>query len=150
MTHTFPFLLIIQIHNPIRAKVKESLQEASEKYFLTLKQWRDFPGGPVVKTSSSNAGAMCSIPGWGAKTPHTSQPKSQNLKQKQYCNKFNKDFKNNPHQKKLFKKVQQRAFLLFFAYFSMTTFIFFLPIVAFFTHIRDIKLIRYDSSFALI
>ena len=26
--------------------------------------------------------------------------KNQNIKQKQYCNKFNKDFKNGPHQKK--------------------------------------------------
>ena len=24
---------------------------------------------------------------------------SQNIKQKQYCDKFNKDFKNGPHQK---------------------------------------------------
>ena len=30
--------------------------------------------------------------------------KNQNIKQKQYCNKFNKDFKNGPHQKHLFKK----------------------------------------------
>ena len=30
--------------------------------------------------------------------------KNQNIKQKQYCNKFNKVFKNGPHQKHLFKK----------------------------------------------
>ena len=30
---------------------------------------------------------------------HVSQPKHQNRKHKQYCNKFNKDFKNGPHQK---------------------------------------------------
>ena len=29
----------------------------------------------------------------GAKFPHTSDPKKQNMKQKQCCNKFNKDFK---------------------------------------------------------
>ena len=58
---------------------------------------RDFPGGPVVKTLPSNAGGVDSIPGWGADIPHTSGPKKQNIKQKQYCNKFNKDF---PHQKK--------------------------------------------------
>ena len=51
----------------------------------------DFPGGPVVKTSSSNVGGVGSIPGWGAKIPHALQPKNQNIKQKQYCNKFNKD-----------------------------------------------------------
>ena len=27
-------------------------------------------------------------------------PKNQNIKQKQHCNKFNKDFKNGPHLKK--------------------------------------------------
>ena len=61
---------------------------------------RDFPGSPVVETSPSNAGVVGSIPGRGAKIPHASGPKNQNIKQKQYCNKFNKDFKNSPHQKK--------------------------------------------------
>ena len=64
----------------------------------------DFPGGPVVKTLPSNAGGAGSIPGQGAKIPHASWPKNQNIKQKQYCNKFNKDFKNGPHQKNLQKK----------------------------------------------
>ena len=36
---------------------------------------RDFPGGPVVKTSPSNAGDTGSIPGQGAKIAHASQPK---------------------------------------------------------------------------
>ena len=34
---------------------------------------------------------------------HTHMPwgqKSENVKQKQYCNKLNKDFKNGPHRKK--------------------------------------------------
>ena len=62
----------------------------------------DFPGGPVVKTSPSKAGGAGSIPGGGAKIPHASWPKQGNIKkQKQYCNKFNKDFKNGPHQKNL-------------------------------------------------
>ena len=69
------------------------------------KQIGDFPGGPVVKTLPSNAGGMDLIPGWGAKIPHASQPKkkkkNQNIKQKWYCNKFNQDFKNGPHQKNL-------------------------------------------------
>ena len=54
---------------------------------------RDFPGGPVVKTSSSSAWGAGSIPGWGSKSPRVSWPKNQNIKQKQYCNKFNKDLK---------------------------------------------------------
>ena len=53
---------------------------------------RDVPGGPVAKTSPSNAGGVGSILGGGAKISHASCPKDQNIKQKQYCNKFNKDF----------------------------------------------------------
>ena len=41
---------------------------------------RDLPGGPVVKTSPSNAGGAGSIPGRGAKIPHASWPKNQNIK----------------------------------------------------------------------
>ena len=41
------------------------------------------------------------IPGQGPKITHASGPKNQNIKQKQYCNKLNKDFKNGPHQKNL-------------------------------------------------
>ena len=74
-----------------------------------LKTIRDFPGGPVVKISPSNAGGAGSIPGQGAMIPHASRPKNQNIKQKQYCDKFNKDFKNGPHQKNLKKK--QLSFL---------------------------------------
>ena len=69
---------------------------------------RGFPGGPVVKTSPSNAGGMGSIPGWGPKIPHASWPKNQNIKQRKYCNKFHKDFKNGPHQKILKKKKKKR------------------------------------------
>ena len=47
----------------------------------------------MVKTSPSNAGCVGLIPTWGAKIPHASGPKNQNIKQKQYCNIFNKDFK---------------------------------------------------------
>ena len=38
----------------------------------------DFPGGPMVKTLPSNAGAVGLIPGWGAKIPHASWPKKPN------------------------------------------------------------------------
>ena len=54
----------------------------------------------MVKTSPSNAGGEGLIPGQGAKISHVSRPKNQNIKQKQYCNKFNKNFKNGPHLKK--------------------------------------------------
>ena len=55
--------------------------------FYQNQSFRDFPGGPVVK-----AGSPGLIPGWGTKTPHGLWPKNQK-QQKQYCNKFNKDFK---------------------------------------------------------
>ena len=67
---------------------------------LLFKVFWDFPGGPVVGTLPSNAGSEGLNPGRGAKISHASRPKNQNIKQKQYCNKFNKDFKNGPHQKK--------------------------------------------------
>ena len=54
----------------------------------------------MVKTSPSNAGGASLIPGQGAKIPHALWPKNQNIKQKQYCKKFNKDFKSGPNQKK--------------------------------------------------
>ena len=47
----------------------------------------------MVKTLPFSVGGVGSIPGLGTKIPHASQPKKQNITQKQYCNKFNKDFK---------------------------------------------------------
>ena len=58
----------------------------------------------MVKTSASNAGGEDLISGQGARIPHASQPKIPNIKQKQCRNKFSKDFKNGPHQKKKTKK----------------------------------------------
>ena len=55
----------------------------------------------MVDTSPSNARGAGSIPSQGAESPHALWPKNQNIKQKQYCNKFNKDFNNGPHQKDL-------------------------------------------------
>ena len=55
-----------------------------------------------MKTLPSNAAGGGSIPGLEAKIPHASWPKNQSKKQKQWCNKFNKDFKNDPHQKNLY------------------------------------------------
>ena len=60
----------------------------------------DFPGGPGLRPVFQCRGAGL-IPGQGTKFPHALRPKNQNIKQKQYCNKFNKDFKNCPHQKNL-------------------------------------------------
>ena len=68
--------------------------------FIINNRPRDFPDSPVVKTFPFNAGGASSIPGRGAKIPHASQPKTQDIKQKQYCSKFYKIFKNGPHLKK--------------------------------------------------
>ena len=57
----------------------------------------DFLGGLMAKTLPSNAEGVGLIPGRRAKIPHALQPKNQNIKQKQYCNKFKKDFKNGSH-----------------------------------------------------
>ena len=56
-----------------------------------------------ASASPSNAGGMGLIPGPGAMIPHASWPKKQNIKQKQQCNKINKNFKNDPYQKKFYK-----------------------------------------------
>ena len=58
----------------------------------------------MVKTLLSSAGCVDSVPAWGAKMLHPSPPKNQNIKQKQYYIKFNKDFKNGSHKKKILKK----------------------------------------------
>ena len=51
---------------------------------------RNFPGGPVVETLPSNAGGEGSVPGWGARIPHVSWSRNQNIGQRQYCT-FGKD-----------------------------------------------------------
>ena len=49
---------------------------------LSSRDPRDLPGGPMFKTLPSRFG-----PCLGSKNPHTSQSKSQNIKEKQYCHK---------------------------------------------------------------
>ena len=48
------------------------------------------------KTLPSSAYGVGSIPGQRTKISHTSQLKNENLKQKHYCKKISKDFKNGP------------------------------------------------------
>ena len=70
------------------------------------------PGSPGVKTLPSNAVCAGLIPGHRAKILHASWPKNQNIKQKQYYNKFNKDFKkwstSKKKKKSLIKKEKRR------------------------------------------
>ena len=76
----------------------------------------DFPGSPVVKTLPSNARGVDLICGHRVRILHAlmakKKKKKKNKLQKQYCNKFNKDFKNGPHQKKSFLKMNQLLELL--------------------------------------
>ena len=66
--------------------------EQSKEQVLNGKASR-FPGGPVAETLPFRAGAVSSTPGWEPKIPHASGSKNQNITQKQYCSRFNKDFK---------------------------------------------------------
>ena len=59
------------------------LAELQLPHFSVLNGHRNFPGGPVVMTSLSNAGAVVSIPAPEAKIPHASRPKKPNMKWKQ-------------------------------------------------------------------
>ena len=55
------------------------------------------PCGPVVKTLPSNAGGKSLILAWETRSHMPwgqNKKKNQDIKQKDYCNKFNKDFKN--------------------------------------------------------
>ena len=73
------------------------------------------PCGPVVKTSPSSAVSVGSVPGWGAKIPHAFQPKNQNTEQKQYCYKFNKDFKNGPIKKRR-KEYEKKKYIYIYTH----------------------------------
>ena len=57
-----------------------------------------------------NEGGTGLIPGQEAEIPHALWPKNQNIKQKQYCNKFNIDFKNDPQQQSIKKKKQKEIY----------------------------------------
>ena len=77
-------------------------------YMEAWKFWKRWEGTcPMVqwlRLPTSNAGDVGSIPGQGTKIPHASGTKNQNIKQKQYCNEFNKAFKVIHLKKKSLKK----------------------------------------------
>ena len=60
---------------------------------------RDLPGSPVVKISFSNVEGGSLIPGQVDPTCFLAKTQKK-IKQKQYCNKFKKGFKNDLLQKK--------------------------------------------------
>ena len=88
--------MIIQMETSIDLRIGGIIHWVKKKI-----RFRDFPVDPVVKTLPSNAGVAGLIPGQGAKILFSLRPKNQNIKQKQYCNIFNKDIKEGPHFKNL-------------------------------------------------
>ena len=70
----------------------------------------------MVETSPSGAGGAGSTPGWGAGIPHASRPRSQGMEWRQYCSKFNEDFKNGPHFLKKSKNKQSHIIMGLFIY----------------------------------
>ena len=84
----------------IAPKWEQPKSPSADKYINKNQYTGDFPGGPVVETLPSKAGGVGQTSGQEAKIPHASHPKKRNMKQRQYCNKFNKDFFNGPSEKK--------------------------------------------------
>ena len=52
-------------HEELGSELEESNQEQ-----VLRRQWRNFCGDLVIKTSPSKAGGVGSSPSWGAKIPH--------------------------------------------------------------------------------
>ena len=77
-------------------------------HLKSKRRTEDIPSSSVVKTSPSIAGCAALIRDREANIPHALWPKNQNIKQKQYCNKFNIDFKNDPQQQSIKKKKKQK------------------------------------------
>ena len=89
-----------ECHRPVHLKMVKLVN-----FMYILPQFKIILGTSLVvhwlRLHTSTAGGTGSIPVQGTKIPHASQPKNQNIKKKQYCNKFSKDFKNGPYEKNL-------------------------------------------------
>ena len=68
-TENLPRLDHKEIENLSRPTASKEI-ESVLKNLSTKKSPGDFPGGPVVKNSPSNAGDVGLIPGRGTKSPH--------------------------------------------------------------------------------
>ena len=111
---------------------RTSLEPSQPRLLLSLPNYelRDQPFAPikacpwdflcssVVKISPSNARGTGSIPGWGAKIPHVSWPKNQNVKQKQIVTNSVKTLKMVRIKKKISKA--KRACHPFFPFAART------------------------------
>ena len=80
----------------IQVVISLSILELLEEWLNAIAG--DFPGGPMFKILPSSAGSVGSVPGQGAEIPTCLMAKTSEHKHlKQYCNRFNKDFKSGPH-----------------------------------------------------
>ena len=100
-----PSILAV-IERGTRGELEKMLQKTS-----VICTW-DFPGGPGVKASPSNAGGGGLIPGQRTKIPHASWLRNQDIKLKQCCNRFNKDLKM-VYIQKIFLKMLKKNNLCF-------------------------------------
>ena len=53
--------------------------------FILKNEYRDFPGGPLVKNPPSNQRDKASIPGCGTKNPHAAEPLSPHTIKEPEC-----------------------------------------------------------------
>ena len=95
-----PLLLLPPIPPSIRVFSNEStLHMRRPKYW-------SFSAGPYLRMQGIWVPSL-------VREPRSHMPQGQEnwtIKQKQYCNKFNKHFKNGPHKNKLYKKKQKLRF----------------------------------------
>ena len=96
--------LIFIEHCPFQApcfsrfhKQKLLSQLCYRKLAIKIYLLRDFPGGRWLRLHFPIPGVQVCFLIREVRSHMPWQPKRQNLKQKQYYNKFNKNFKNGPH-----------------------------------------------------
>ena len=65
-----------------------------------MKNGKELPCRSTDEDFTLQCRGLGSIPGWRAKIPHApvAKNKNKNIKQKQYCKKFNKDLKKKEKQ----------------------------------------------------
>ena len=77
---TVPALLLLQAATNMRLYLSHCFLEKITGKLQSGGIFRGFSGEPVVGTWPSNEGGASSFRGWGAKIPHASWPKNQNIK----------------------------------------------------------------------
>ena len=87
--------LVIHLTNSVPSIVLAAWDVSVKKgaclFRACFKKYRgDFPGGSVLKMCPSHAEVAGSIPDQGTKIPNALWSNNQNIKQKHYCNKFNR------------------------------------------------------------